>query len=529
MTAAFPPWEQAAAGWIAWVPLLLALRAGWANPGMAWVAGTLAWLTQIHWLRHVTPLGTVLLCMYLGAYWALAAALWSDWMRRWPATTTRANLGLSFAFATAWTGLEQIRGTLFSGFPWHPLGVSQWDNLPIAHLAAVGGVPLVTWLLAWCHAMGALTLVRLRREARSAQRLRPHLDFSVTIVLIGLSFVAGVARMWEKPPPSDTWRVGMVQGNIPQSEKFYALPEEELVGRYDRLTRLVAAQRPDLILWPESATGSAVFQDPTLTATLRDLTRDSEFSLLIGALDFDGMRFYNAAFAFLPQENGYSIYRKEHLVPFGEFIPGRRWFSWITDRFSLQMEDYTPGEGPGTVNLQSRSGDQIRAGVLICFEDVLADLARSRTSEEARLLVNVTNDGWFRDSAAAWQHTVHALFRSIETGLPLVRCANTGVSCIIDRAGRVTDVLQDEHGKRVEIEGFLVGRVEVPKVPPSTLYLRGGWLFGPACALAVVIVLLVRMFGRRQVYREAFRRSIHCLALARRGSGRETSSGHPRE
>ncbi len=480
--AAFPPFEQVWAGWVCLVPLMLAVRAGKADWRHAWAAGTAAWVGTVWWLGYVTVPGMLLLAMYLGGYWAAWAWVWDRLSRRFAETTSRGNLAAAALGACAWTGLEWARGWMFSGFPWTGLGVSQFRNIGINQIAALGGVELAGWLLAFANGVFALTLVRLKREAERSQRLRPHLDFSLTMALAGGAFLWGVSRYFAPAPPARDLAVGFVQGNVPQAEKFEEMAQAEILERHVEATHLLAAANPDLILWPETATGTGMFQDRALTAAVMELAEGARHGLLIGALDYDGRDYYNAAFAFPPGEGRFSVYRKEHLVPFGEFIPGRRWFPWLGALVPLPL-DYRPGNGGGVLAIGTPAGP-VRAGVLICFEDVFPGLAGRRAAAGAELLVNLTNDAWFRESPAAWQHAAIAVFRSIETGLPMVRCSNHGVTCVIDRLGRIVRVLEDDTGRAVGVRGTMLARVAVPERPAPTPWARGGRYFGLLCAVA---------------------------------------------
>jgi apolipoprotein N-acyltransferase len=246
------------------------------------------------------------------------------------------------------------------------------------------------------------------------------------------------------------------------------------MAKLDRLMDLVAAAHttpPDLVIWPESATPRGMFSDDTNHRfTIRQTARTGT-PLLLGSLepgdtpDDDGhLPAYNSAILVGADKDApLQSYRKRHLVPFGEFLPFRDWLpEWVRE---LVPGDLEPGR---EANLLHLSTAQKRIGALVCFEDSLAPETRALAREGAQLLVNLTNDAWFGKSAAAQQHLANAKFRAVETRLPLLRCANTGMTCHIDSLGRVEQQLDPF------TEGMMSVSVPVMEAPVQTLYTRWG-------------------------------------------------------
>ena len=498
---AFEPWGQAWAGWFCLIPLLLAVRAGLAGWKLVWCAGTLAWLGGVWWIWHVTPVGMVLLCAYLGAYWIPFGWVWKRACLRFPNTSSRGNLAAGAIAAVTWVALEAVRGWMFSGFPWNNLAVSQWRNLVLIQVASVGGTALLSALLVLANAVGALTLVRFKREAEKTQKLRPHLDFSATMALTALSALLGLRTVWRLDSGGMELRFAAVQGNIPQDQKFDALRGEQIFDIYAGLSQAASATQPDLLLWPETATGTGLMQSPEINAGLREMMDGAGFTLVAGSVLTTDAGDFNAAFSFPPGDGEIGFYSKQHLVPFGEFIPGRRWFPWIANFIPIPS-DYVAGTNGGPLRVSVR-GTNVALGLLICFEDVLPYLARARAEQGAQVLVNLTNDGWFKESPGAWQHVACAVFRCVETRLPMLRAANTGVTCAIDPAGRITDLLQDENGRSLCVRGFLSSRVVVPSGAGDTWYLRGGRFFPLCCVLLAGCFAAYELIGRQRPPRAA--------------------------
>jgi apolipoprotein N-acyltransferase len=188
------------------------------------------------------------------------------------------------------------------------------------------------------------------------------------------------------------------------------------------------------------------------------------------------------------------IYRKIHLVPFGEYIPLRKSFPL----FAVVASKWVPGDFAFGKNYTvfRLTNDKARAAPLICFEDTIGELTRQFVLNGANLLVNVTNDGWFLHSAGSHQHLANAVFRCVETRRPMVRAANTGVTCFVNEFGRVTQKLQDETGSTFT-EGVLTGDVDVPTENTLTFYVRHGELFAKTCAGVTLIALVILIATRR--------------------------------
>lgn len=484
LALAFGPWFQAWIGWVGLAPLmaLVWLTPGGKHPrwralGLGYVFGLVFFWIVFGWLRTVTGLGWFVLAFYLALYPA-AFALFADvaacdrtFLRSGP------NLLLAFSCAAAWTALEWVRGWLFSGFGWNGLYASQHENLPMIQFAEFTGVAGVTFLVALGNAIGTITVRRFVAEA-GRTKIRPHYDFTVTMALVALAFGHGAKTLLATAPEGVDLKVAAIQPNIAQDEKFdpaLALRNVDILARH---TRTALIGEPHLVLWPESA----LPRDPEgyeaafdLVAALRE---ESRFSLLLGSEDADERGSYNAAMLVRPGDMVAQVYRKIHLVPFGEYIPFRHsfpLFAWIAG--TQVPGDFVAGT-QFTVFVLSEP--PLNIGPLICFEDTLGDLTRKFVLAGADVLANVTNDGWFLRSSAADQHLAHARFRAVENRRPLLRCANTGVTAWVDACGRVRGELRGPDGSPF-IEGFLAGSVRVTPGAATTFYTRHGDVFAKAC------------------------------------------------
>ena len=212
----------------------------------------------------------------------------------------------------------------------------------------------------------------------------------------------------------------------------------------------------------------------------------SKTDLLLGTLDMEDGHDYNAALLLSGATQQMQIYRKVHLVPFGEYIPLRHSFPL----FAAVAGKWVPGDfDPGRDYTVFRlTNSDVRVAPLICFEDTIGDLVRQFVLRGAGLLVDVTNDAWFLRSAGSRQHLANAIFRCVETRRPMVRAANTGVTCFVNELGRVTQLLQDETGSTFT-EGVLTGEIKVPTGGELTFYTRHGELFAKLCAWITLVAI----------------------------------------
>lgn len=230
-----------------------------------------------------------------------------------------------------------------------------------------------------------------------------------------------------------------------------------------------------------------------------DLAASADTDLLLGTIDIDKRDIYNAALLVSDGGEHMQMYRKIHLVPFGEYIPGR----YTVPLLAQIVGDQVPGdfnEG-NEYTVFTLTDTEIHVAPLICFEDTIGELTRqfilpNETTPGANLLVDVTNDGWFKRSAGSHQHLANAIFRCVETRRPMIRAANTGVTCFINQFGRITQLLRDETGSTFT-EGVLAGEIKVPTEQELTFYVRHGELFAKACSTITLFTILVTIALRR--------------------------------
>jgi len=484
LAAAYPPLERRALAWVALIPLALAV---WrTEPRQAirlgYLAGAVFWLCTLYWLTRVTVIGWALLSLYCALFFIPPA--W--FVARWRGETFAGRLGGMVGFTALWTACEYLRGTLFTGFPWNPLGVSQYANPILIQSAAWGGVWAVSALVAWVNAAGIATVQRYWDGPRDRRWRQPHPELMLAFLALIAAFLYGSHAVRSWPAPDRSVRVALIQPGIPQYAKW---DDEFIAAIYERLASLSEAARqgvrPELLVWPETAVPADLRNDETAWNTVRAAT-GGVAPLLAGAIetetDEDGsVRYYNSALLVMPDGSVPETYDKQHLVLFGEYIPFSRTFPWLR-RITPVAYDVEPGR---RLALFRAVRPDAPFAVLICFEDVFPYLTRRFARAGAQWFVNQTNDAWYDFSSGSRQHLAQAVFRCVETRRPMARSANTGMTCWIDAAGRIgggtgttSGCLPNYTPDGRLVSGFLGANIPLTPAPaPLTFYVRHGDLF----------------------------------------------------
>ena len=508
--AGFAPMEWAVSAWVALVPLLLAVRDTPPRRALAlgFVGGAVFWIPSIWWLRYVSIPGAVGLALYCALYVMLFALLVSAWYRRFGVERWWVNLGLVALSAAAWVALEYVRSIFATGFAWNPLGATQYRNIYLVQAARWGGVYAVSAVIVAVNAAAAVTL--LQYMDRSGRWKHPHPELMLAALVLAAVMLDGKHSLGRPSPPSQPLRVALIQPNIPQS--YFYMPDQFPVIR-DTLRQLskdaLASGDPDLLIWSETADPEELRNSPDAYNLVYELVTNG-VPLLTGSIDTEwtdeGPLYYNCTF--LVDASGTIVqgYDKRHLVVFGEYVPLRHIFPFLK-RITPIVDGFTPGTTSTVFRLDR---PPVAFSVLICFEDAVAALSRESVRNGARLLINQTNDGWFEPSFASRQHMIQSVFRCVENGVPAVRCANTGVSCVIDRNGRITAMLTDESGCP-RVAGFKTASVDVPGDSlPATFYNRYGDAFAWLC-VGLVLLASILSFGMRFIASALHReRQFHC-------------------
>jgi apolipoprotein N-acyltransferase len=445
LALSFPKFGHPAFGWIALAPLLVALahkpqsaRRSFALgllAGFVYFAGTLYWfvvtLTSFGGLS--TPVAVFASAVGI-AYLALYPAMFAVIQARLLRALGRSALLLAPA---VWVATEMARTYSPLDFPWELLGYSQTTVLPIAQIASVVGVYGLSALVASVSAAAAYAT--LDRSGRW------RLVCAVVAAIVLGTGVWGTLRIRDHALTSAGIgiRVAVLQGNIIQDQKWDPAMRDAIVQRYIDMTREAIGRNAQFIVWPESATPVPYEQDVPRSALIRRLAREAHVTILIGsdqlepvkpvpaAKPVEGAKLYNAAYLIRPDGSTAAVYRKIHLVPFGEYVPFSRVLFFVGPLVEA-VSDFAPGT---EATLLPVAGHMVSTA--ICYEVIYSGLIRSFVTHGSELLTTITNDAWYGWSSAAYQHWEQASLRAVEEGRYLARAANTGISGFVDPYGRV--------------------------------------------------------------------------------------------
>jgi len=476
----FPKFGHWSVAWIALAPLLMALRgaSGAESFRLGYVAGAVSSLGILYWTALVViqygglslPVGIAVMAALCLAV-ALFPSLFAWLVGRWHGAVGDRALLLA---PVAWVATEILRAHTLLNFSWCLLGYSQHANLPFIQIASFTAVYGVSFLLTASSATVAYAAVATRPSQRRTA-------VGGMALLVAAVFVHGSWALRRPVEGAGPVRVGLVQGDIRQDQKWDAGRAWVNVDRHLDLTRRAAAQGARLVVWPESAVPFYFDRTPAFADEVRELVRRYRLYLVFGNDDREDSRtgeyrIWVGAKLVDPDGRVAMRYHKIRLVPFGEYVPVQTVFTFggrLTAKLVEEVSDFTPGTEYtlGTV-------DGHRLGAFICYEAIFPDLVRGFAARGAELLVNVTNDAWYGTTSAPYQHLAMAAFRAVENGKYLVRAANTGISAVVDPRGRVVE-------KTRLFEPAVLVR-EVAWVPGGTFYTRHGDVFAWGCLGAAV-------------------------------------------
>lgn len=471
------------------VPLLLSVAAAPSFRqafGRGLAAGILFYLLQIYWIVpvlmnyghlpwYLAVPALLLLAGYMGLYLGIFCVGFRRLMERGP------GLPGLFGAAALWVGLDWLRSWLFSGFPWMDLGYGLWASPRLIQAADLFGHYGYTFIVVLVNVALFQVLAFRFAPRRSASGL---VAAAVVCALLGGYAQLRYHQIEGRLIHAETPVIGIVQGNVEQDRKWSPGERERTVRNYlDLSEALRTAAAPALIVWPETA---LPFYPPNseLMLPVIDFVGQGRQPLLTGApwyevFEDDDSRlvhYYNSALLLQPEKQNETKYFKSHLVPFGEYVPLRRFLPFIAPLVEAAGH-FTPGR----IEKPLATGP-IRAGVLICFESIFGELGRRWVRSGANVLVNVTNDAWYGRSSAPYQSWAMTVFRAVETRRSLVRSANTGISGVVDPLGRIV--------RQSDLFVPWSAAVPVALLEERSPFVRGGYLFAPLSALAAVVILL---------------------------------------
>ncbi len=472
-------------GFLAWGALFFILQAARQAPHAAkafrlgYVCGLVFFLPGLYWLRHVAFPACVFAVLFEALFIGFFALL-IYWGRRFTP-----GLYSIIWMAGSWTLVEWLRTEIpVLGFGWHLLAYSQSFYPVILQSANTVGVYGLGFAIAAVNACGVNAWEMRVRAAEPQGKIRLFFIAGGVPLIVGLIAAHGFYQLSRPENGGEQLRMALVQSNIPEAIKWRPEAKDRILEVQMKLTQLASFDSPDLVVWPE-ASFPGYFNRDAEAAQVRELAQKIHAPILIGSPHYekDGV-YYNSAYLVRGPEAAEERYDKMRLVPFGEYVPFKFALGWLmplADAFGVG--DFSAGQ---TFKL-FRLYDDVPFGVMICFEDIFPHIARRFVESGARFLVVITNDSWFGRTAAPYQHLAASIFRAVETGVPVVRTANTGVSALISARGRVTQRIRSQKSEDLFVTGQGTGFITLKRGP--THYMRSGYMF------PVVVLLVMANLG----------------------------------
>ncbi|MBL7074782.1 apolipoprotein N-acyltransferase [candidate division KSB1 bacterium] len=480
LALAFPPFKTGFLAYLGLIPLFFLLegKSPAESFGFCYLSGLVFNGCTLFWIafnRGATPIlaiiSMVIGVLYLSLYFGIFGLLFQLVQRylKWGSYVMAPFL---------WGTLEYQKSIGELGFPWQDLGNTQTFYLNFIQFAEFTGVFGISF---WVVLINVLLFWVFKGLLKGKV---PWISLTSLALAFAFPYGYGKAVIPSQNPNDPGIRVALIQGNIDPEDKW-SLPVRYSLEIYRQDTEKILSQKPDLIIWPETAVPHYIRYKKKYYEYLRALVDSMEVPLFTGTPDYRFLsggerRVYNSAFLFKPRNPNIEEYSKIQLVPFGERVPFQRYFPFL-GRLNFGQAEFAPGEDWRVFQLSGSQAFSFSAS--ICFEFIFPDLVRRFVKEGADLLVNITNDAWFGRTPEAEQHARFAVLRAVENRRPVARCANTGVSLFIDPYGRVQ--FQTALFERTTIVN------EIPLVSAKTFYTSHGNLFARLMMVISVLFVLV--------------------------------------
>ncbi len=486
---AFPKFHLLFFAWISLIPLLALILQKKPRQSffLGLTAGFVFYAVLLYWIpavpRHYGGLSPVIsllidliLVLFLALFWGIFSLVSSFIKIRFPA-------GIFILLPFLWTTFEYLVTHFLTGFPWGLLGYSQQPNVYFLQTAAVFGVYGLSFVLVLFQSFFLCSIILKKRS-----------PFFSGLALVLVLHAAGFISIKKPPENQPAFTAAVIQGNVPSEINWQNIPDEDIRLLFERhvdLSRQAAAAGARIIVWPEF-TVPLCFSCPygiysEFRQKLNELSSGSGCTLVLGTNEIqskkDGIHYYNTSLALQP-DLSFTQYNKMHLVPFGEYTPYKKIFSFI-NKMTHAIGEVTPGKEPHLHHF-----GEFSFGSPICYEIVFPNLVRHFVKKGASFLVTQTNDGWYGKSAAPYQHFSMAAFRAVENRRYLLRAATTGISGIIDPFGRVVT-----HTK-LDTQGYLAASISPER--SLTFYTRYGDLLPFLSLTLTILFLILALFKRKE-------------------------------
>lgn len=523
--------EEVSLSFLAWFGLLPLLMFALGRrpkhlilPAFVW---SYAWsLTSFFWLREIMWFIPFVLCLLLAVFptlWALAVPFFfrnllipvkvrldgCDAVRCFRNFNPFLEVAFCLALAAWWCILEWTKSWLFTGLPWNYLAASQWKMLPVIQICEYTGVYGVSFLIVTVNVSLGLFLKKLLSPSKSRVYCRPYaLMFACALLL--LSMIAGASLLKQRRNEyADPvfFHAGIVQPNLSQRRQANMEKAAEALDVCVSLSRALfqaGKARPDVVIWPETAVPCSYNAASEFAARYRmelfSMLLKYQVPFVVGtiflernAVDPEKIEIYNSALLLKPGRGVADRYSKEHIVPFGEYVPYSETFPWLA-RAAGMGRNLTRGKRFNPLEL----APDVRAGVSICYEDVYAYVSRNHAKNGANVLLVITNDAWYPTSFEPAQHFANSIFRTVETRLPMIRCGNLDYSAVILPNGRIAGAPVEKDGVpdpawRGRVSATL--SVPVPRDPKPTFYTLYGDVFIGFCAAFLLFALALAVLN----------------------------------
>jgi apolipoprotein N-acyltransferase len=494
LTFSFPKFDFEFLAWFGFVPLLFAIegRKGSESFWLGFLAGLFFYLIGLHWvINTLVNFGNIspflgypilfLLAAYLSAYIGLFSWIISSLSHKNPRNILLAPL--------IWTTFEYLRSTHSElGFSWLGLGYSQYKNLPAIQISEFTGIYGVSALIVLTNSAIYMALREWFfsgsfKDTFSKKYLISTISFASIMLIGSLSYgFYYLKNSANKDGPQI--KATLIQGNIAQKLKWEKKHRKNIMETYERLTTTSVQNKPDIVIWPEAALPFFYNLEIPETLWLNKLNKSLGIPMLVGGQRLEKNNlgkyiYYNSAYLLNPDSiDKVQRYDKIHLVPFGEFIPFSNILSFIKKLV------YVPGELGRGEKISLFELDPWKFGVSICYEITFPNLVRQSVKKGAQFLATITNDAWFGDSAASYQHIAIAALRAVENRTPILRAANTGITGTIDASGKIYD------DTKIFVEDTVQTSIR-PRQGKPTYYSKNGDVFSLCCVfLSIILVFL---------------------------------------
>jgi len=434
----FPNFDLEFLAWFALVPLFYSIEGKglYQSFKLGFLTGIISFLGILYWIivavhtyGNISLILSGFILLLLVAYLSLFIGAFTFLTRL---IQIRSGFQAILFTPVLWVALEYLRSFLLTGLPWANLGYSQYLNLPFIQMADITGAYGTSFIILLVNATLFWVLYQWPKRTFPLKEVVITVIIFFGFLIYGYLKMGRVDRQMVQDPPL---KVGLVQGNIDQSIKWDESFQMETLKIYDKLSLRVSEEKPDLIIWPETAT-PFFFQDAKeYQPFVLDIPKKTNAFLLFGSPSYKILKgkvnHYNSAYLVSPSGELIEKYDKIHLVPFGEYIPMQDLLFFIGS-LGEGIGDFKSGK-----EIFNFSLPQGKFGVLICFEIIFPDLCRRFVKSGANFLVTITNDAWFGKTSAPYQHFSIATFRAIENRVFIARAANTGITGFIDPKGKI--------------------------------------------------------------------------------------------